>query len=194
MPDFGQDAGGEKAFVFRSLADYHTGNSTVRTMILATTLLAIVILLVSAFNYVLISVSSLSHRAKEMGVHKCSGASAGTVFGMFLTETALMVLLSIAGVGLLMYLFADFVEEIAAVRLASLFAIQTLWMPFLVVLLVFLLAGIMPACLFSSIPVTQVFSRYTEHNASWKRPLLFIQFLGVAFAFCWSCSGSISRW
>ncbi|WP_305275416.1 hypothetical protein, partial [uncultured Bacteroides sp.] len=42
----------------------------------------------------------------------------------------------------------------------------------------------MPACLFSSIPVTQVFSRYTEHNASWKRPLLFIQFLGVAFAFC----------
>ena len=184
MPDFGQDAGGEKAFVFRSLADYHTGNSTVRTMILATTLLAIVILLVSAFNYVLISVSSLSHRAKEMGVHKCSGASAGTVFGMFLTETALMVLLSIAGVGLLMYLFADFVEEIAAVRLASLFAIQTLWMPFLVVLLVFLLAGIMPACLFSSIPVTQVFRRYTEHNASWKRPLLFIQFLGVAFAFC----------
>ncbi|WP_288881872.1 ABC transporter permease [uncultured Bacteroides sp.] len=184
MPDFGQDAGGEKAFVFRSLADYHTGNSTVRTMILATTLLAIVILLVSAFNYVLISVSSLSHRAKEMGVHKCSGASAGTVFGMFLTETALMVLLSIAGVGLLMYLFADFVEEMAAVRLASLFAIQTLWMPFLVVLLVFLLAGIMPACLFSSIPVTQVFRRYTEHNASWKRPLLFIQFLGVAFAFC----------
>lgn len=184
MPDSQQEAGGEKAFVFRSLADYHTGNSTVRTMILVTTLLATVILLVSAFNYVLISVSSLSHRAKEMGVHKCSGASVGTVFGMFLTETALVVLMSVAGAGLLMCLFADFVEQMAAVRLASLFTIKTLWVPFLVILLVFLLAGVMPAGLFSSIPVTQVFRRYTEHNASWKRPLLFIQFLGVSFVFC----------
>lgn len=55
--------------------------------------------------------------------------------------------------------------------------------PVLVVLAVLLLAGIIPAGLFSSIPVTQVFHRYTERRTAWKRPLLFIQFMGMTFIF-----------
>ena len=86
--------------------------------------------------------------------------------------------------GGLMYLFRDFVEEMAAAKLLSLFTVQNLWVPGIVVLFVLLLAGILPAWIFSSIPVTQVFRRYTERNTSRKRPLLFIQFIGVSFIFC----------
>ena len=184
MPKFNQNPDDRWAFAFRPLVDYHTENSTVRTMVLVMAILAIAILLVAAFNYVLISVSSLSRRAKEVGVHKCNGAADSTIFSMFLTETAVIVLVSVLLAGLLMYLFRDFVEDMAAARLVSLFTVQTLWVPALVMLLVFLLAGVLPAWLFSSIPVTQVFRRYTERNASWKRPLLFIQFIGVSFIFC----------
>lgn len=45
----------------------------------------------------------------------------------------------------------------------------------------FLLIGLLPGKLFSSIPVTQVFHRFTGYRASWKYPLLFVQFTGVAF-------------
>lgn len=184
MPNFNKKTNDRWAFSFRPLVELHTENPTVHTMILVMTILAIAILLVTAFNYVLISVSSLARRAKEVGVHKCNGAADGTIFSMFLTETAVIVLVSILLSGLLMYIFRDFVEDIAAARLASLFTVQTLWVPVVVILLLFLLAGILPAWLFSSIPVTQVFRRYTECNASWKRPLLFIQFMGVSFIFC----------
>lgn len=184
MPNFNKKSNDRWAFSFRPLTDFHTQNSTVRTMILVMTILGIAILLVAAFNYVLISVSSLARRSKEVGVHKCSGASDGTIFGMFLTETVIIVLISVALSALLMYLFRDFVEDIAAAKLLSLFTVHTLWVPALVILLVFLLAGVLPAWLFSSIPVSQVFRRYTEHNASWKRPLLFIQFMGASFIFC----------
>lgn len=184
MPRFNKNPRDRWALSFRPLVDYHTENATVRTMILVMTVLAVAILLVAAFNYVLISVSSLSRRAREVGVHKCSGAGGGTIFGMFLAETGVIVLLSVVLAGLLMYLFRDFVEDVAVARLASLFSVQTLWLPALVTLLVFLSAGLLPSWLFSSIPVTQVFRRYTERNASWKRPLLFIQFMGVSFIFC----------
>lgn len=181
MPDFNKDPDRRKAFAFRPLTDYHTENSTAQTMIVVMTVLAIAILLIAAFNYVLISVSSLARRAKEVGVHKCSGAVNGTVFGMFLIETAILVSISVLLAGILMYVFRDFVEDVAAVRLASLFTLHTLWVPALVIAGVFLLAGVLPAWLFSSVPVTQVFRRYSEGNVWWKRPLLFVQFAGVSF-------------
>lgn len=183
MPDFNKNPDQRKVFSLRPLADYHTKNSTAHSMIVVMTVLAAAMLLIAAFNYVLISVSSLARRAKEVGVHKCNGAGNNTIFGMFLTETAILVSVSVLLAGVLMYLFRDFVEDVAAARLASLFTVQTLWVPAVVVIWVFLLAGVLPAWLFSSVPVTQIFHRYSEGNTWWKRPLLFIQFAGVTFIF-----------
>lgn len=184
LPGFKEDANNSWTIDFRPLTDLHTQNSTVSTMVVVMTILAIAILLIAAFNYVLISLSSLVRRAKEVGVHKCNGAANSTIFGLFLNETVLLILLSVVLTGGLMYLFRDFVEEMAAAKLLSLFTVQNLWVPGMVVLSVLLLAGILPAWVFSSIPVTQVFRRYTERNTSWKRPLLFVQFVGVSFIFC----------
>lgn len=181
MPDFNKNPNVQSKVSFRSLSDYHRSNFIVHTMIWVMAVLGTVILLIAAFNYVLISFSSLPRRAKTVGVHKCNGASNGAIFSMFFMETALIVLFSVGLAFLLLYLFRDFVETTAAAKLASLFTLQTLWVPGVVALLVFLLAGVIPAWLFSSIPVTQVFRRYTERKALWKRSLLFSQFIGVSF-------------
>ena len=45
----------------------------------------------------------------------------------------------------------------------------------------FTIGGILPGITFSSVPVTQVFRRYTEGKKRWKYPLLFFQFGGAAF-------------
>lgn len=181
IPDFNKEVNDSWKLSFRPLQQLHTSNTTVKTMILVMTVLAVSILLIAAFNYVLISVSSLARRAKAVGVHKCNGATDGCIFRMFLMETALIVLLSVVIVVGLMFQFRGFVEEITAARLDSLFTVQTLWAPSLVVLAVFILAGVIPAGLFSSVPVTQVFRRYTEQKTYWKRPLLFVQFMGMTF-------------
>lgn len=169
------------SFSFRPLLEFHTANPTVRLMILMMSVLGVVILLVAAFDYVLIAVSSLARRAKSIGVHKCCGATDSNIFRMFLTETAFILLISVLLTALLIFQFQEFVEEIIAIRLSSLFTWQTLWVPMVVLLSVFILAGVMPAGIFASIPVTQVFRRYAERKTSWKRPLLFIQFAGMTF-------------
>lgn len=168
-------------YSFRPLQEYHTSNSTVRIMVLMMSVLGVAILLIAAFDYVLIAISSLARRAKSIGVHKCSGATDGSIFRMFLTEMALILFISVLLTVILMFQFREFVEDTTAVSLSSLFTWQTLWVPLVVLLVVFILAGVIPAAVFASIPVTQVFHRYAERKTSWKRPLLFIQFAGMSF-------------
>ena len=145
-------------------------------------ILAGAILFIAAMNYVLISISSLSRRAKAIGVHKCSGAETGTIFGMFLWETGIIIICALLLMAFLVLNFQDFVEEcMDGLQLESFLIGRVMWAPLAVIVLLFSIGGLIPAYMFSRIPVTQVFKRYTEGKKSWKRPLLFVQFAGVAF-------------
>jgi len=159
----------------------HIETPQVRKMIWIMFFLGIVLLFTTALNYVLVSVASLTQRAKAIGVHKCSGASGSSIFSMFMVETAIVVGLALLLIGLLVYIFHEKMEELAAVPLSVLFDWQNLWAPLSVILLLFILGGCLPAMLFARIPVTQVFRRYTSGRRGWKRVLLFVQFIGAAF-------------
>ena len=165
----------------RPIRDTYRNSDSVKRMTNIMVLLASAILFITALNYVLISISSLSRRAKAIGVHKCSGAETGTIFGMFLWETGIIILIALLFMGFLMLNLQDFVEDTVSTKLASLFAINRIWVPLSVVGTLFLVGGVLPGYVFSKIPVTQVFKRYTEGKKGWKRPLLFVQFAGVAF-------------
>ncbi len=145
--------------------------------------LAVVILFIVAMNYVLIAIASIGIRAKGVGVHKANGATAGDIFKMFVWETALVILMALAVVALVVINFREYIEELVSVNLLSLFTLNTLWAPLVVILLLFLFAAFLPTKLFSSLPVTHIFRRYTDKKAFWKRPLLFVQFTGVTFIF-----------
>ena len=71
------------------------------------TILGITILFIASLNYVLISVSSLSYRAKAVGVHKCNGAGNMTILSMFLWETAIIILFALILMGLILLNFQD---------------------------------------------------------------------------------------
>ena len=140
------------------------------------------IFFVSGMNYVLAAIATLGRRAKMVGVHKCCGAETGHIFGMFLTETGLLLMVALLGCVGLLYLFSEQIEDLTGIyRLSELFTWQTLWVPLTTVLVLFLLAGVLPGRMFARIPVTQVFRRYTDDKRSWKRGLLFVQFIGVSF-------------
>jgi len=160
--------------VYRSLPD-----STRRLVILG--VLGFSIFFVSILNYVLRAVAAMSRRAKQVGVHKCSGADGRHILSMFLWETGLLVAASILCGGALLWLLRGQVEELLGSRLSDLFTWQTLYVPLGTVLLLFLVAGVVPGRIYARIPVTQVFRRYTDGKRSWKRGLLTVQFIGVAF-------------
>ncbi|MDE6460975.1 MAG: ABC transporter permease, partial [Paramuribaculum sp.] len=55
-----------------------------------------------------------------------------------------------------------------------------LWIVLAVIILIFSIAAIIPANLFSKVPVSQVFRRYTEKKHGWKYALLLVEFAGTA--------------
>lgn len=179
-PEEDKKAYGYTAFV-KPIRDVYRNEDQVKRMDTIMSILALAILFIAALNYVLISISSLTYRAKAVGVHKCSGASGGTVFSMFLLETGIIIVLALMLMALILLNFQEFIEDTTAAKLSVLFAPDRIWVPLAVVLVLFIVGGVLPGRLFARIPVSQVFRRYTEGKKGWKRPLLFVQFAGVAF-------------
>ena len=163
------------------LRDRYTESPDAQKRLVIYGFLGFSIFFVAIMNYMLISIATLSRRAKGVGVHKCSGASARNIFGMFMADTGILLLISILVSILLIINARGMVEELLSVSLSSLFTWRTLWVPLLTIVILFVLAGGIPGRLFSRIPVTQVFRRYTDGKKGWKRSLLFVQFMGVSF-------------
>ena len=163
------------------LSERHLDSADTQKRLMIFGFLGFSVFFVAIMNYMLISIATISRRAKSVGVHKCSGASSGNIFGMFLAETGVLVLLSVLFSFLLIINMGELIEDLLGTSLASLFAWDIIWIPLLTVVVLFLLAGGIPGKLFSRIPVTQVFRHYTDGKRGWKRSLLFVQFTGTSF-------------
>ena len=180
LPEESKTKYGYTAFV-KPIRDTYRNYESVKRMRNIMSVLGFAILFIAALNYVLISISSLTYRAKAVGVHKCNGASGGKIFGMFLLETGIIIVVALLLMALVLLNFREFFEDTAAAKLSLLLAPERIWVPLTVIGVLFIVGGVLPGRLFARIPVSQVFRRYTEGKKGWKRPLLFIQFAGVAF-------------
>lgn len=136
------------------LATKHQTSSETTKRLVIYGFLGFSIFFVAIMNYMLIVIATLGRRAKSVGVHKCNGANNGNIFSMFMMETSIIVLVSILVCAFIIFNARDLIEDLLSVRLASLFTWGTLWVPLLVVVLLFLLAGVLPGRIFSHIPVT----------------------------------------
>lgn len=167
--------------IARPISRVYLELDAVKRMNLILWILGSALLLMTTLNYVLITIASLSRRAKSIGVHKCSGAGSMTVMGMFLWETLLVLGCSIILMIALLFLFEPIISDTLSLSLSDLFASQRLWVPLVLLGFFFLVGGLLPGRIFARIPVTQVFRRFTERNSAWKRGLLFTQITGVSF-------------
>ncbi len=152
-----------------------------RSMVILLGMLAMGLLIITALNYVLVSIASLSRRAKAVGVHKCSGAQSNDVLRMFVYETMIVVAGALVLIVLLILQFHDFIEATLKTPIASLFAPERLYVAVAVVAAVFAIGAFVPGIIMSRISVATVFRRFTENRNRWKRVLLFVQFAGVSF-------------
>jgi putative ABC transport system permease protein len=91
--------------------------------------------------------------------------------------------ISLALTILLLFPFGSQTESLMGVPLPALFSVSNLWVSGLVVLFLFLTAGIIPARLFSVIPVVRIFGVLSNDGNLWKKVLLFIQYFWNHFCY-----------
>ena len=172
------------ALMLCPLEELYAKSPATKRMAVMLVAIAFAILFAALMNYVLLVISSLVTRSKDIAVHKCYGASGWNISDMIFSETFLNLLVSLGISALLILALREMVEELLSASLLSLFTVDTVLMLVAVCVIVFLVAGLLPSQLFSKIPVASVFRSYKESRRSWKKVLLFIQFVAVGFLVC----------
>ena len=144
------------------------------------TILGILIIIVCSFNFALIQISSLVSRAKEVGVHKTSGATTSEIFRMVIWEAVIYTAMGLALAAVLLFGLRGQFEGVLG-RFEDILAVQHLWALALALILVILISGFLPAAIYSRIPAVEVFRKSSSNNLWWKQGLLFIEiFVSIA--------------
>lgn len=184
-------SGVDLSFTTKPMLEMHSGSDEVKSMNSLLLLLAIVLLFASMMNYVLIVLSTLLNRTKEVAVHKCYGASEKNLFGMILSETLLHVVLSLLLAVVFILICRGKVEELLDVTLGGLFTPETMLVLLGICVAIFFITGLIPTYMFLRVPVAAAFRNYKESRRYWKLFLLFVQFAATAYLV--SLLGTINR-
>ena len=179
-----KEQGMSYSIFLRPLGELYASSPATKRMAVMLTAIAFAILFAALMNYVLLVISSMVTRSKDVAIHKCYGATGWNITDMIFSEAFLNLLISVVFSTLLVFGFRRIVEELLGTSLSSLFTPDTLMILLGVCVLVFLVAGLLPSQLFARIPVALVFRSYTNSRRSWKKALLFIQFVAVGFLVC----------
>jgi len=174
-------AGVKLSYSLLQLEKIHSDEPSTKRMSILLALLAFALIFTAVLNYILIVLSSLVKRSKEIAIHKCYGAAEANISSLVLTETFIHLLISIVVATLLIFLFRTQVEEILAAPLNALFTFRTGLLLAVVCIAVFFSSGIVPARIFARIPVSSAFRNFKESRRKWKLGLLFLQFIATAF-------------
>ena len=149
--------------------------SDVRAMQMIYSAIALIALVVACMNYVLLTISSLSERSRTIATMKCNGASRAVIFRMLMAETFLILLVSVAVAAVVLTSMHSQIFDLFGYKFSDIFALERIWIPLLVCLLAFAVAGIVPAMIFSVVSVDYAFRRGGDNRAWWKKSLLFLQ-------------------
>jgi len=179
--DYMKEVGLSIDYNFLSLSEVHSGDAEVKRIMLLLSLLAFALLFTAVMNYVLIVISSLVNRSKEMAVYKCYGASENNIRNQMLMETFIDLIASLLLAFLLVFAFRGVIQDLINTSISALFTWRSCLVLVGVCTLVFLVSGLIPGYLFARIPVAVAFRRFTENKRFWKLGLLFLQFIAAGF-------------
>ena len=155
----------------------HTSSQGVKTQIILLSTVAVLMILISLLNYILIVISSLVKRSKEVGVRKCYGAEGKHIYGMLTKEALLHIALSLALAAAIIFAGRGSVENLLGVPFTTLLVPQSIVAIAVLLLFVMVISIVVPAELYKRIPVDAALKNYTENSRRWKLGLLGVQVL-----------------
>ncbi|RNC64228.1 FtsX-like permease family protein [Proteiniphilum sp. X52] len=170
-------------YAFLPLKSIHSGSPEVKRMTLLLTIIAFSLILTAILNYVLIVITALVGRSKEIAVYKCYGAQNRNVARLIMTETLLHFVWALLLAGLLVFSFRGTIERMLSASLGSLFSFRSSLYLSAIAVIIFLFTAFTPAYILSRIPVASIFRGTGQVRAKWKLVLLTVQFAAAAFLF-----------
>ena len=164
-------------YFLKPFSKMHTSDPEVKSQVILLSIVATLLILISLLNYILIVISSMVKRSKEVGVRKCYGAEGKHIYGMLTKEALLHILLSLALAFVIIFAGRSIVENLLGVPFQTLLVPQSMMAIIAVLVFVLVISIVVPAELYQRIPVYAALKNYTENSRNWKLGLLGVQVL-----------------
>ena len=164
-------------YFLKPFSKLHTSAPEVRQTVILLSIVAALLILISLLNYILIVISSMVKRSKEVGVRKCYGAEGKHIYGMLTKEALLHIVLSLTLAAVIIFAGRGIVENLLGVPFQTLLVPQSIMAIAAVLLFVLVISIVVPAELYQRIPVYAALKNYTENSRNWKLGLLGFQVL-----------------
>ncbi|MDE6118246.1 MAG: hypothetical protein K2F82_00080 [Muribaculaceae bacterium] len=164
------------------LTDTFHADEKIQLITLTMSVLAGLVIFVTAMNYVLLSLASLRRRAKTVGVQKCNGASGLSIAVDFAAETILLMLASLVVVAAVFYASEHWFADTLGYSVTHYVSTSRLWVLGVVMAVVFAVSAIVPGVMMARIPAAQAFRRFRQKRGGWKTALLSLEIAATAFA------------
>ena len=164
-------------YFLKPFSNMHTSSPEVKTQVILLSIVAALLIIISLLNYILIVISSMVKRSKEVGVRKCYGAEGKHIYGMLTKEALLHIVLSLVMAAIIIFAGRGIVENLLGVPFQTLLVPQSIMAIAAVLLFVLGISIVVPAELYQRIPVYAALKNYTENSRRWKLGLLGVQVL-----------------
>ena len=155
----------------------HTSSPKVKTQVILLSIIAALLIIISLLNYILIVISSMVKRSKEVGVRKCYGAEGKHIYWMLTKESLLHMSLSLVIAAIIIFAGRGIVENLLGVPFQTLLVPQSIVAIAVVLLFVLVISIVVPAELYQRIPVLAAIKNHTENSRRWKLSLIGVQVL-----------------
>lgn len=155
----------------------HTSSPKVKTQVILLSIIAALLIIISLLNYILIVISSMVKRSKEVGVRKCYGAEGKHIYWMLTKESLLHMSLSLVIAAIIISAGRGIVENLLGVPFQTLLVPQSIVAIAAVLLFVLVISIVVPAELYQRIPVLAAIKNHTENSRRWKLSLIGVQVL-----------------
>lgn len=159
----------------------HTSSPKVKTQVILLSIIAALLIIISLLNYILIVISSMVKRSKEVGVRKCYGAEGKHIYWMLTKEALLHMSLSLVIAAIIIFAGRGIVENLLGVPFQTLLVPQSIAAIAAVLLFVLVISIVVPAELYQRIPVLAAIKNHTENSRRWKLSLIGVQVLTNVF-------------
>ena len=153
----------------------HTSDPEVRSKVVIFSAVAFLLLFISLMNYILVVLSSMVKRSKEIGIRKCYGAGTREIYWMLIKEAAIHIGLALVLAALLILAGNNLVLTLLGTSFTTTMIGPSLRVIVAVIALIFVLSVVVPGVLYTRVPVWQAIRNFTLNMRRWKLFLLSLQ-------------------
>lgn len=174
-----EKAGVKFNYSFTQVTEDYISNPQVKTMCWIMSLLAIILLVSTVVNYLLIVMGNVVSRFREMAVRKCFGGGRRTIYGIMVSESLVHVAIGILLAAVLIFACKGTIEGYISAPVSTMLFSRGSWILILICLLIIFVGGFVPGYIYNKVPVTAAFRGVHEARRRWKLIMLSVEFLVV---------------